>query len=185
VIGCWQSTGAVSSSACSRCDAGSYSTGGTSQCRMCSQGSYTTAPGADSCMLLIQSTSPPIPNPGSTSPDVVEIFQFVAPYEMAEINDSIMLKMKNAVANLLDIASSEVVLKFAPVSNSRRSLGQQTGVLVTVCLSNTKGVAANYISLITQDGLNSKMIAQGLGAARLVNTKPPGCKNDCYFLSSR
>jgi hypothetical protein len=151
---------------------------------MCSQGSYATALGADSCMLLIQSTSPPVPNPGSTSSDVVEIFQFVAPYEMAEINDSIIFKMKNAVANLLDVASRDVVLNFAPVSNRRRGLGQQTGVLVTVCLSNFKGVAAKYISSITQDSLYSCMIAQGLDAARLVNKNPPGCQNDCYFLSS-
>jgi hypothetical protein len=118
--------------------------------------------------------------PGSTSTNIVEIFQFVAPYGMAEINESIIHKMTNAVANLLGAASSDVVLKFAPVTGG---LGQQTGVIVTVYLSISNGVAANYISLITQDGLNSNMIVQGLGAARLVSTNPPGCQNDSYFLS--
>ncbi len=74
---------------------------------------------------------------------VVLIFQFQAPYQLSEMTDDVVNKMTRAVAEVLNVNSSNVVLSF--VAMRRRVLLQQSGgVLVSVSLKDYEGPSGGF-----------------------------------------
>jgi hypothetical protein len=75
--------------------------------------------------------------------------------------------MELAVANILSVTASNVVLTFKSVVLEQRR--QQTGVLVSVGIINFLGSAASYVSKISQDKVNAEITALGLNSIKLVS----------------
>ena len=71
---------------------------------------------------------------------IVFIFLFQAPYQLSEVTDQVKNKMTEAVAEILGVNTSDVILSFVAVGTRRRGLLQQSGgVLVSVSLKNLQG----------------------------------------------
>ena len=170
--------GATSSGSCLACEVGSYSsTTGQSTCIQCLQGSYTTTSGSSlqsACTQLLTSKAFPISGQPltSTAANIVQIFQFKAQYQLSEISQDIQDRMTIAVANLLLVNKSSVILSFASVSLQRqfklRVLLKQEGVLDGVGLSNFYESTSAFNSLISQQSINYQMAAQKLKPVILV-----------------
>ena len=74
---------------------------------------------------------------------VVLIFQFQAPYQLSEMTDDVVNKMTRAVAEVLNVNASNVVLSF--VAMRRRALLQQSGgVLVSVSLKDYEAPSGGF-----------------------------------------
>ena len=135
------------------CEAALHATTG---CR-CSEG-FNTSVASDpynvTCIpLLNQRPSQPSETgaPGTAAPGsitivnnyitvIVFIFQFQAPYQLSEVTDQVKNKMTEAVAEILGVNTSDVILSFVAVGTRRRGLLQQSGgVLVSVSLKNLQG----------------------------------------------
>ncbi len=120
---------------------------GLSACSSCTPGTYTTNIGASSsldCKIVMQ------------------LFQFRPPYLLSEVTDNIKLRMSTAVANLLAVLVSNVVLTISSVE--RR---QQTSLLVIVGITNVQGSAASYLLRVTQERFNTEMKALGLKSGQV------------------
>jgi hypothetical protein len=94
---------------------------------------------------------------------IVQIFEFIANYQLSDINSDVHNRMTAAVASLLQVNSSQVVLSFSALTlrAQRVMLSQQESVLVRVGLINFQGSTA-FASVITQDNINHQMTAMGL-----------------------
>ena len=134
--------------------------GGQGSCSTCPDGSYSSASGSLSC---IQGTT--ASNSGSS---IVPIFDFKAPYLLSEITDQIRIKMVQAIAKMLGVNKSSVVLTFSSVDLRRRALLQKAGVLVRVGLTDLQSSASIFASKITSDSINAAMNAEGLDAVQLI-----------------
>ncbi len=142
--------GGISAAVCSTCLAGTYAEFGWSTCSSCDLGTYATKTGATS---------------SATCEIVLQIFQFKAPYLLTDVTENIKSRMSLAVANVLGIISSNVVLSFTTSVFDRR---QQAGVLVSAGITDSQVSAASYASRLTQDKLNTEMVALGLKSIQLV-----------------
>jgi hypothetical protein len=96
---------------------------------------------------------------------VLQIFQFSAPYLLAEVSEDMKRRMSLAVANALGVLASNVVLTISSYVADRR---KQTSVLVRVGITNFQGSAASYASKVTQERFNIEMQALGLKSGKLV-----------------
>jgi hypothetical protein len=134
--------------------------GGQGSCSTCPDGSFSSASGSVSC---IQGTT--ASNSGIT---IVLIFDFKAPYQLSEITDQIRTKMVLAIAKMLAVNRSSVVLTFSSAYLRRRALLQKTGVLVSVGLTDLQSSASIFASMITSDNINAAMKAEGLDAVQLI-----------------
>jgi hypothetical protein len=99
---------------------------------------------------------------------IVAVCQFKAPYQLSEITDIIRGKMVLAIAKMLEVNASIVVLGFSSVVVRRRDLLQQGGVLVSVGLINFQDSVSIFATRITQENINAKMAAEGLLAVQLL-----------------
>jgi hypothetical protein len=140
--------------------------GSQGSCSICPDGSYSSASGSVSC---IQGNT--ASNSGS---GIVPIFDFKAPYQLSEIIDQVRIKMVQAIAKMLGVNKSSVVLTFSSVDLRRRALLQKTGVLVRVGLTDLQSFASIFVSKITSDSINAAMKAEGLDAVQLINVFIPG-----------
>jgi hypothetical protein len=94
---------------------------------------------------------------------VIQIFQFIAPYGISDITDVMLTKMISAIAAVLNVETSSVILTFAPFHPGRRHLLQQKSyVVVSVGLRNFNQPAGEFASRMTQDNLNLNMGKVGL-----------------------
>jgi hypothetical protein len=94
---------------------------------------------------------------------VVQILQFKVEYELTDITAEIRNKMATAIANVIRMSSSMVVLSFAETEmNRRRKLLQHKAVLVTVSLKDFQGSTAQFAEQLQQDKLNVQMASLGL-----------------------
>ena len=134
--------------------------GGQGSCSTCPDGSYSSASGSVSC---IQGTAA-----SNSASSIVPIFDFKAPYQLSEINDQIRIKMVQAIAKILGVNKSSVVLTFSSADLRRRALLQKTGVLVRVGLTDLQSSASIFASKITSDNINAAMKAEGLDAVQLI-----------------
>jgi hypothetical protein len=76
--------------------------------------------------------------------------------------------MVSAIANMLEVNASNVVLGFSSVVVRRRDLLQQAGVLVSVGLTNFHDSVSIFATRITQENINARMAAEGLMAVELL-----------------
>jgi hypothetical protein len=76
--------------------------------------------------------------------------------------------MVQAIAKMLGVNKSSVVLTFSSVDLRRRALLQKTGVLVRVGLTDLQISASIFASKITSDSINAAMKAEGLDAVQLI-----------------
>jgi hypothetical protein len=143
--------------------------GGQGSCSTCPDGSYSSASGSVSC---IQGTTA-----SNSASSIVPIFDFKAPYQLSEINDQIRIKMVQAIAKMLGVNKSSVVLTFSSVDLRRRALLQKAGVLVRVGLTDLQSSASIFASKITSDSINAAMKAEGLDAVQLITIFITG--DDC------
>ena len=147
---------------CAACPPGTFSAGGQSICTQCLQAAYSTAWGQSDC--TVQATTTPAPDNSS----VVPIFEFIVQYQLSEITADIQLKMSIAVAGVLLVSTSRVVLSFAEVDLRQRVLLQLKGVLVSVGLKDFQGSSAQFASQLTKGNVDSKMAALGLKSVQSV-----------------
>jgi hypothetical protein len=82
--------------------------------------------------------------------------------------------MVQAIAKMLGVIKSSVVLTFSSVELRRRALLQKSGVLVRVGLSDLQSSATIFVSKITSDSINAAMNAEGLDAVQLITIFIPG-----------
>jgi hypothetical protein len=143
--------------------------GGQGSCSTCPGGSYSSASGSVSCIDGTTTSNSGI--------SIVPIFDFKAPYQLSEITDIIRIKMILAIAKMLGVNTSSVVVTFSSAYLRRRALLQKTGVLVSVGLTDLQSSASIFVSKITQDGINAAMKAEGLDAVQLITIFITG--NDC------
>ncbi len=144
--------GATSAAACSQCRSGTYSIFGQSACSNCSSGTYSSSSGATS---------------SAACRFVLKIFQFKALYLLEDITDEIRIRMSLAVANVLSVNVSNVILTFSSTSIEGRR-GQQPGVLVSAGITEFQGSAKDYAPRVTQDKLNNELSALGLRSVQIV-----------------
>jgi hypothetical protein len=99
---------------------------------------------------------------GSTA-NIVQIFEFIANYRISDVNSDLQNRMTTAVANLLKVNSSQVVLSFSAITLRalRVRRAQRDSVLVRVGLINFQWSTA-FASVITQDNINHQMAEMGL-----------------------
>jgi hypothetical protein len=142
--------------------------GGQGSCSTCPDGSYSSSSGSVSC---IQSTTA-----SNSASSIVPIFDFKAPYLLSEITDQIRIKMVQAIAKMLGVNNSSVVLTFSSAFLRRRVLLQKTGVLVSVGLTDLQSSASILASKITSDNINAAMKAEGLDAVQLITNFITGDK---------
>ena len=106
----------------------------------------------------------------SVAPEfVVPIFQFEAPYQLSEITADLRAWMALAVANLLGVDASTVVLSFAAAVLLRVILRQASGVLVSVGLRGFRGSQEMFEQQLSTANLNFYMAAQGLKQVVIVD----------------
>jgi hypothetical protein len=82
-----------------------------------------------------------------------------------------------AIAKMLEVNASSVVLTFSSAFLRRRALLQKTGVLVSVGLTDLQSFSSIFASKITSDNINAAMKAEGLNAVQLITIFFTG--NDC------
>jgi hypothetical protein len=145
---------------------------------MCELGTYSTSQGTSSlagCKFQATESSP------SSTDYITPIFQFKAPYNLSDYTAVIHNKMVQAVADILSVEVSIVVLTISQDSSGRRHLLQQTaGIIVSVGLRNFRGSARDFASQITQANINLNMEKVGLKLVQLVSipitTFPGACE---------
>ncbi len=81
--------------------------------------------------------------------------------------------MTSAVAKMLGVDAKNIVLAFDSVTLERR--GQETGVLVRAGIIGFQGTAASLASKVTQDKLDTEMLALGLNSGKLVYSTGMTC----------
>jgi hypothetical protein len=140
------------------------------------------AGGSGSCSstsqpVLPQITSQPSTTSSTSASSIVAVCQFKASYQLSEITDIIRGKMVVAIANMLEVNASIVVLEFSSDVVRRRDLLQQAGVLVSVGLTNFYGSVSVFATRITQENMNAKMAAEGLKAVQLMAVPSAGTSN--------
>lgn len=111
---------------------------------------------------------------------MVPIFDFKALYQLSEISDQIRIKMVLAIAKMLGVNISSVVVTFSSAFLRRRALLQKIGVLVRVGLTDLQSSASIFASKITSDNINAAMKAEGLDSVQLITIFITG--NDCQCL---
>jgi hypothetical protein len=116
---------------------------------------------------------------------IVQIFQFIAQYQLSDITSDVKNRMTRALVSLLNsavhtrmtrvvanvtgydvrasVAMNDVILNFSEAT------AQQGGVLVSVSLTNFQGPIASITSIITQENINSQMAAVNLKLVQLVS----------------
>jgi hypothetical protein len=145
--------------------------GGQGSCSTCPDGTYSSASGSVSCIqgtTASNSGNSRVPTTASNSGiSTVPIFDFKAPYQLSEITDQIRIKMVLAIAKMLGVNTSSVVVTFSSALLRRRALLQKTGVLVSVGLTDLQSSASIFASKITSDNINAAMKAEGLDAVQL------------------
>jgi hypothetical protein len=99
---------------------------------------------------------------------IMPVFQFKAPYQLAEITADLRALMAVAVAGLLGVDAGSVVLTFAAAVARRAT--QAGGVLVSVGLRSFHGSVEALQQRLSADSLNVYMAAQGLRQAVVVAT---------------
>jgi hypothetical protein len=151
-----------------------FLTGGKSSCYACPDGSDTAARGSEGCNLFKTTDSSLQPTSSSSTSGIVAVCQFKAPYQLSEITDILRGKMVAAIASLLEVSSSIVVLGFSSVVVRRRDLLQQAGVLVSVGLNNFHDSVLIFATRITQEKMNTKMAAEGLMEVQLMAVPSAG-----------
>jgi hypothetical protein len=104
---------------------------------------------------------------------MVTVFQFKAPYLLSEITENIRAKMVLAIANILDVNASMVVLEFSSIV-LRTALLEKAGVLVSVGLIDFQEPVSVFATRITQENINAKMGAEGLMAVQLLAVPSTG-----------
>ena len=134
------------------CPSGSYQDT-TTGCK-CPLGSNTiNTTGNDLYTIKCVQASGPVTINNNYLTVIVLIFQFEAPYQLSEITDNVRSKMQQAVADVLNVNASNVVLSFVAVGG-RRNLQQSGGVLVSVSLKDYQGTSFGsrccYISITGQ-----------------------------------
>jgi hypothetical protein len=72
-----------------------------------------------------------------------------------------------AIAKMLGVNKSSVVLTFSSALLRRRALLQKTGVLVSVGLTDLQSSTSIFASKITSDNINAAMKGEGLDAVQL------------------
>jgi hypothetical protein len=107
----------------------------------------------------------------------VQILQFKASYLLSEITTDVRNKMAQAIASVISVNASKVVLSIVDVSLRRRKLLQQQGVLVGVYLQDFKGSPLEFAALLTQERLNAQMTAFGLKPIQLISTSEQTSSN--------
>jgi hypothetical protein len=122
----------------------------------------------DTSLQLATTTS------STSASSIVAVCQFKAPYQLSEITDVIRGKMVVAIANMLEVNASIVILGFSSDVVRRRDLLQQAGVLVSVGLTNFYGSVSIFATRITQENMNAKMEAEGLKAVQLMAVPSAG-----------
>jgi hypothetical protein len=83
-------------------------------------------------------------------------------------------KMALAIAKMLEINASNVILTFSSATLRRRDLLQQNGVLVMVGLTNFHNSVSSFTSKITSERINAAMAAEGLEAVQLITVLSTG-----------
>ena len=78
--------------------------------------------------------------------------------------------MSKAIASVISVNASKLVLTIVDASMRRRRLLQQQGVLVSVFLQDFKSSTSQFASLLTQERLNVQMTALGLKSIQLIST---------------
>jgi hypothetical protein len=131
----------------------------------------STVSSPKSSVYLVPTTSSNLAN------KMVDVCQFKAPYQLSGITDIIRGKMVLAVANMLEVNASIVVLVFSSVVARRRDLLQQAGVLVSVGLINFHDSVSIFATRITQENMNAKMAEEGLMAVELLVAPSTGTCN--------
>ena len=76
---------------------------------------------------------------------IVFIFQFQAPYQLSEVTDEVKSKMRQAVADILNVNASDVIITVSSIGSRRRAL-QSAGVTVGVSLKNFDGSSGIFAS---------------------------------------
>ena len=96
--------------------------------------------------------------------------EFEAPYQLSEITEDIRSKYALALASILHVDASLIVLAFVEIDLSLRSGRrlQARGVLVVVSVKLGQGSTAPAATQISQGTLDSQMSLLGLRAAKLV-----------------
>jgi hypothetical protein len=145
------------------------------------------AGGSGSCSstsqpVLPQITRQPSTTSSTSASSIVAVCQFKASYQLSEITDIIRGKMVVAIANMLEVNASIVVLEFSSDVVRRRDLLQQAGVLVSVGLTNFYGSVSVFATRITQENMNAKMAAEGLKAVQLMAVPSAGTSNVLAWL---
>jgi hypothetical protein len=82
--------------------------------------------------------------------------------------------MALAIAKMLEINASNVILTFSSATLRRRDLLQQNGVLVMVGLTNFHNSVSSFTSKITSERINAAMAAEGLEAVQLITVLSTG-----------
>ena len=104
--------------------------------------------------------------PTSSASKIVQIFQFKAHYSLSDITNDIQSRMTAAVARLLQVNFSAVILSFSSFNLRQivrpRVLLQQESVLVTVGLIDFQGSIAVLKLRISQEKVNEQMAAENL-----------------------
>jgi hypothetical protein len=134
--------------------------GGQGSCSTCPDGSYSSASGSVSCIQGITASN--------SASNIVPIFDFKAPYQLSDITVQIRIKMVQAIAKMLGVNKSSVVLTFSSAVLRRRVLQQKTGILGSVGLTDLQSSASIFASKITSDNINAAMKAEGLDAVQLI-----------------
>ena len=101
------------------------------------------------------------------------------------MTDDIRAKMVLAMANMLEVNASTVVLGFSAVVLRRRDLLQQNGVLVSVGLTHFYGSVSVFAARITQANINAAMAAEGLQAVQLTAIASEGIQSGQWYLLLR
>ena len=97
-----------------------------------------------------------------TSIDTVTIVQFKVAYLLSEITDDVRRKMVMAIANIINVNVTRIVLSFTELDMRRRHLLQSKLLLVNVGLLDFQGSASVYTTVLSQDKINEQMASLGL-----------------------
>ncbi len=100
----------------------------------------------------------------------MQILQYKVSYLLSEITIDIRNNMAKAVASLINVNASKLVLSIVDASLRRRGLLQQQGVLVSVFLQDFKGSTLEFASMLTQERLNTQMTALGLKSVQIISS---------------
>jgi hypothetical protein len=99
----------------------------------------------------------------------IEILQFKVAYQLSDITIEIQTKMTSAVANIVKLSVSQIILNFVEINTQlRRRILQQTNTLVIVSIKTFQGSVAFLSSQLTEEKLNAQMKVLGLKSVIVV-----------------